>query len=427
MVAGDLWGMPVRAMEAVLDHEEEAVEPVARVLRRAVRVRPELWGELTPEADDELLMDALWPAVLLGELGRPGGASALADAVRDTDADDHVLREAAAEGLAKIGAPALDEVGALVQEGEPADRLWAYAALGWMGGDDARGMLLDALEADPEMLDVVGPALAAHGRQEDVSALHEALVRAEPWMRPDLEDATRDLARGRTPENPLEEDWRLRYRIRPGLGRMSLTWAAVAAMVREEETVREGRAGTLARPLEEILARPEEEREPERCECCGVVPFRGTGVEVCPEIAVSVALVQHRMLGEAREEGYDDLFELMDDVEAESQDLEEAAEDGAAWARRDRTAGERTRIALLHGACRWLVERGVESVGPGRATLLAEAVRLADLHGDPRGHLSGGGALPTEGPARAPETPGRNDPCPCGSGAKYKRCCGAPA
>jgi uncharacterized protein len=22
-------------------------------------------------------------------------------------------------------------------------------------------------------------------------------------------------------------------------------------------------------------------------------------------------------------------------------------------------------------------------------------------------------------------TPGRNDPCPCGSGKKYKKCCGA--
>ncbi len=27
-------------------------------------------------------------------------------------------------------------------------------------------------------------------------------------------------------------------------------------------------------------------------------------------------------------------------------------------------------------------------------------------------------------PIRAPDTPGRNDPCPCGSGKKYKRCCG---
>ena len=27
--------------------------------------------------------------------------------------------------------------------------------------------------------------------------------------------------------------------------------------------------------------------------------------------------------------------------------------------------------------------------------------------------------------AKAETTPGRNDPCPCGSGKKYKRCCGA--
>ncbi|MBI4881137.1 MAG: SEC-C domain-containing protein [Planctomycetes bacterium] len=28
-------------------------------------------------------------------------------------------------------------------------------------------------------------------------------------------------------------------------------------------------------------------------------------------------------------------------------------------------------------------------------------------------------------PARAAPTVGRNDPCPCGSGRKYKKCCGA--
>jgi preprotein translocase subunit SecA len=26
--------------------------------------------------------------------------------------------------------------------------------------------------------------------------------------------------------------------------------------------------------------------------------------------------------------------------------------------------------------------------------------------------------------ARGTGTPGRNDPCPCGSGKKYKKCCG---
>jgi SWIM/SEC-C metal-binding protein len=28
-------------------------------------------------------------------------------------------------------------------------------------------------------------------------------------------------------------------------------------------------------------------------------------------------------------------------------------------------------------------------------------------------------------PAKVAATPGRNDPCPCGSGRKYKKCCGA--
>ena len=30
-------------------------------------------------------------------------------------------------------------------------------------------------------------------------------------------------------------------------------------------------------------------------------------------------------------------------------------------------------------------------------------------------------------PARANAKPGRNDPCPCGSGQKFKKCCGSPA
>ncbi|MGA8185373.1 MAG: SEC-C metal-binding domain-containing protein [Terriglobia bacterium] len=32
-----------------------------------------------------------------------------------------------------------------------------------------------------------------------------------------------------------------------------------------------------------------------------------------------------------------------------------------------------------------------------------------------------------EAEASARKQPGRNDPCPCGSGKKYKKCCGATA
>ena len=42
------------------------------------------------------------------------------------------------------------------------------------------------------------------------------------------------------------------------------------------------------------------------------------------------------------------------------------------------------------------------------------------------------GFIPTEAEIKAKEiqsthgsTIGRNDPCPCGSGKKYKKCCGA--
>ncbi|NIM21720.1 MAG: UPF0149 family protein [Candidatus Latescibacteria bacterium] len=37
------------------------------------------------------------------------------------------------------------------------------------------------------------------------------------------------------------------------------------------------------------------------------------------------------------------------------------------------------------------------------------------------------GASPASGPKPVPRTsePGRNDPCPCGSGKKYKKCCGS--
>ena len=34
-------------------------------------------------------------------------------------------------------------------------------------------------------------------------------------------------------------------------------------------------------------------------------------------------------------------------------------------------------------------------------------------------------ATPAPRPARTPKT-GLNDPCPCGSGKKFKKCCGAP-
>ncbi len=35
-----------------------------------------------------------------------------------------------------------------------------------------------------------------------------------------------------------------------------------------------------------------------------------------------------------------------------------------------------------------------------------------------------GGGTPRPAPVARGAAPGRNDPCPCGSGAKFKKCCG---
>lgn len=39
------------------------------------------------------------------------------------------------------------------------------------------------------------------------------------------------------------------------------------------------------------------------------------------------------------------------------------------------------------------------------------------------GHDHGGGGFYNQIPVKAPVLPGRNDPCYCGSGKKFKKCC----
>ena len=51
-------------------------------------------------------------------------------------------------------------------------------------------------------------------------------------------------------------------------------------------------------------------------------------------------------------------------------------------------------------------------------------VRVIHLHHPTRIPLEEGSPMPPSAPP-APRV-GRNDPCPCGSGLKYKKCCGRP-
>ncbi len=82
--------------------------------------------------------------------------------------------------------------------------------------------------------------------------------------------------------------------------------------------------------------------------------------------------------------------------------------------------------------------RAVAEGGPDDETGSVEFVARFRWHGEPRVHhelasfrreqgrwVCVGGDMNPKGPPRQVVKVGRNDPCPCGSGKKYKKCCGA--
>ena len=63
-------------------------------------------------------------------------------------------------------------------------------------------------------------------------------------------------------------------------------------------------------------------------------------------------------------------------------------------------------------------------------TSIEHASPVEDIPDDHPALAGGGGVLPNKGTPAEPirnqgDRVGRNDPCPCGSGKKYKKCCGA--
>ncbi|MFO8175968.1 MAG: preprotein translocase subunit SecA [Longimicrobiales bacterium] len=68
---------------------------------------------------------------------------------------------------------------------------------------------------------------------------------------------------------------------------------------------------------------------------------------------------------------------------------------------------------------------GVDEMGMAASAARDPGVPQAAGGGpDPRQLLTNRGESPKQTPVTATDEPGRNDPCPCGSGKKYKKCCG---
>jgi len=426
--------LPVRAMEGIVERGEDAVAPVVAALGEGEPGPEPPTGREGPSGELRLV-------VLLGLLGDARGTEPLVRRLRRTD--DEVLQVTAAEALGRIGRPALPALMDVLEDGDELERLPAYGALGWMREEEAFQRLLEALERDEELTDVVASALADQRREEAVEPLHRALRRCRPWQRPEVEDAIRELARGEVHSTPLEGDWRLRYRPRPEYGGMfevSPLW--IASLARRMSDIREARKPRPVRSLEEIVADDDEADEPRRCDSCGYPVERPTGLPVCPETAVAAATLQARFLERAERDGEEDLFDLLDELTVRERVLTDVVRDAEApveppggpsseWVGPVKPPGtddalERVRIHAR--TCAWLLERGAEDVTRGRVLLAREKRRLEERFGpiqEPGDSpfAAGGGSEPVQ---RDEPKVGRNDPCPCGSGKKYKRCCGRP-
>lgn len=394
-------GMPVRAMEQVLAIGETAVPALTETLVR--------W-------QDDDTRDLLWPIVLLGELRSPVGVEPLINQMHRTELEPLAL--AAAEALAKIGSPAVLALREAASESDPLLRLYAYASLGWINDDRAYSALVEALARDRELGDILAIALHDQGRPEAIPLLYQAYLTCEPWQRAEFEDALREMHWGHRDPPLCTKDWRFRYRRLPAWGSFEPGWPGISALIRRIIHQMPERVTIPLRPLEEIVGgEPEPEKLAETCERCGAPIEYPTGLPVCPETALAAALHQLRFLNEAREEELDDLFDLLDELEDREWELNDQ-DTPATRAAKTRWRDERDELQVYRQTCQWCIEQGTEEVGPAKALLLAKAAELVERYGDPEGLLR---------PVRPPQSHGpkvgRNDPCPCGSGRKYKRCC----
>lgn len=394
-------GMPVRAMEQLIAEGAAAVP----ALRHAL----EQWQ------DDEDC-DLIWIVVVLGELRDPSAIEILIRQLREPEFD--YLAGAASEALAKLGQAAVPALIAECQSADPMVRLLAYATLGWIDDERCFRTLTEALARDSELTDVIATALTDQGRAEALPLIFEVYQKVSPWQRAELEEAIRTLHRQLRIRPKWKKDWRLRYRPSGIWSRFDPDWPAIANTLHRSAQWPAIRENIPLRSLEEIIAAdPEPDAAEESCEDCGAPLEYPTGVPVCPETALTAAIRQLEMLQSWRDAGFEDLFDALNELDdriVEARDQPEAK----ARAKREKQLSHLVGLEVERDTCHWLIEQGHETVGQAKAFMLAQAALLAHRYGDPDGLMQ-----PIKAPIRTVNKVGRNDPCPCGSGQKYKRCC----
>jgi hypothetical protein len=260
--------------------------------------------------------DPLWAIVVLGELRRPEGIEAIGPFL---GGDEVSVATAASEALGKIGVPALPLLLRAAEHGEESERIHAYGALATIHVDDAYLFLLHALFRDPELRDVVAHALAVHGRRDAIEPLHLSSRRSPAWMRREIESAIVQLVHGTPVADPVEREWRVRYRRLPGLGwGIPPSWVSVAALAHghREDDDEWPDGESPPRSLSTILGDTRLRHEARSCGRCGGAVWRPTGLPLCRHTASSVLRLQQELIGGWLGEGITDVWAALDACDA---------------------------------------------------------------------------------------------------------------
>jgi len=244
--------------------------------------------------------------------------------------------------------PALPYLVATTAGDDRMRRLAAYGALAMVADDEAQRCLRDALGRDRVLGDVIARALVHQAQPEAIVALAAAAVHAPNRVRRELEAAIAALVQSPIPPDPVERDWRLRYRRLPALGwNFPLTWLGVAALVHRSGFRARARAarGPVPLTLFDAITDTAARREGRPCRRCGGTFWRPAGIRVCRHTAEAMVELQAARLDRWINAGIADVWSALDDC-----DMAEIR-----IARRGGSALQRDLVAVGRATLFWLV------------------------------------------------------------------------
>lgn len=360
LMASHSWGVPVRDMEELLAFGQEALEPLMAYLEKG----------LEQGARD---LDLLWPTVVLGELKSSRGIPLLLKLVQEAQGLEVPI--AAAEGLAKAGRPALEAIENLLAENpQPKVRILLYAALSGIGVPEARELLVDALEEDPELDFVAARALAEIAQPGDENIIYDAYLQAEPWKRAAFEETITGMLGGGSPWKVPFKNWRLRYRRQPRQDlKVHRSWPDVLVLLWENRQLLRPDPQVKTISLEELRRRAQVRKKENICPDCGQEFKSPTGIPLCEEVEEDLIEFQLQRVREWLAHKWEDIHEVLDELdrhEMEALQLPEESDEERNW------KGEALdSIEVMKDTLCWMVEQGMEGLSQGERRLWAALQR----------------------------------------------------